>query len=685
MQRRDADMAVVQMQRISICGMKKDRKAILEQLQQLGIVEINLDIGEEHGMKKMETANAKINFEKMSRQAEAALEILQQYVPEKTSMFSSFEGKKLEADNLYGEGAQIRDYYSNIANQLVNLDKQIAELKAVNIKLENQIESLKPWMSLDVPMNCKGTRSTALMKGTIPGDHNHETLYGILAEKVPQVEGIDIQILSRDKDFTYITVLCLKDDAAAVEDALRTEGFSRPSYLSHRTPENKKARLEGFIKENTEEIEEKKKQIIALAEHRDNLKKMEDYFHVRADKYEVLGQLPQTKSTFFISGYIPVNAVEMVKKKINDQFDAIISVEEIKEEEEPPVLLHNNSFAESVEGVVSSFGLPAKGELDPSAVMSFFYIFLFGLMLSDAAYGAIVMLACGIMLKKYPKMRSNMHKALKMFFWCGVSTLFWGIMFGGYFGDIVDIVAQTFFHVDIPEGGSLIPPLWFAPLDDPMKMLMYSMLFGVIHLLTGLGIKGYICLQKKNYMDFLCDVVFWFMLLIGLILMLLPTELFAGIAQMTIVFPPAVTVLSKVLAIGGAAGILLFSGRANKNFGVRIALGAYDLYGITSWLSDVLSYSRLLALGLATGVIASVVNQMGSVLAGSVVGTIFFVIIFILGHLLNLGINMLGAYVHTCRLQYVEFFGKFYEGGGRAFHPFRANTKYVEIKEETKL
>ena len=158
--------------------------------------------------------------------------------------------------------------------------------------------------------------------------------------------------------------------------------------------------------------------------------------------------------------------------------------------------------------------------------------------------------------------------------------------------------------------------------------------------------------------------------------------LFGSIAQVQIVFPPAVSMLAKWMAIIGAVGILCMSARTTKNPALRLALGAYDLYNISGWLSDVLSYSRLLALGLATGVIASVVNQMGSMFGGGPVGAVLFIIIFCFGHLFNLAINLLGAYVHTCRLQYVEFFGKFYEGGGREFSPFKQNTKYVDIKED---
>ncbi len=189
-------------------------------------------------------------------------------------------------------------------------------------------------------------------------------------------------------------------------------------------------------------------------------------------------------------------------------------------------------------------------------------------------------------------------------------------------------------------------------------------------------------IKDGRYLDCLYDVGFWFALLIGLLLLLIPSELFASIAGQTFIFPAFVNVLAKVLTIIGLVGIILMSGRRKKNPALRIALGLYDIYGITSWLSDVLSYSRLLALGLATGVIAQVVNSMASMMGDGILGAIFFIVVFIIGHTLNLAINLLGAYVHTNRLQYVEFFGKFYEGGGRKFEPFAVHTKYYKIKED---
>ncbi|MEG0354988.1 MAG: V-type ATPase 116kDa subunit family protein, partial [Lachnospiraceae bacterium] len=378
--------------------------------------------------------------------------------------------------------------------------------------------------------------------------------------------------------------------------------------------------------------------------------------------------------------YVPAQKVPQIEEKLTSRYDLVVDVEGLKEDEESPILLQNGTFSGSVEGVIESYGLPIQSEIDPSKIVSFFYVFFFGLMLSDAAYGIIVFIACLVVLKKFPRMAEGMNKTLHMFMYCGLSTLVWGILFGGFFGDAVQVVSRVFFGHEI-----IVPALWFIPLNDPMKLLLYSMLFGTIHLFVGLGIKGYMCIRDKKYVDFVCDVVFWYALLIGLILILIPSDIFASIAGMKMAFPPALTMLSKVLAIGGAAGILLMSGRSSKNPGLRIALGAYDLYNITGWLSDVLSYSRLLALGLATGVIASVINQMGSMVGNNIFGVIVFIIVFIAGHLFNMAINLLGAYVHTNRLQFVEFFGKFYEGGGRAFHPFTTNTKYVDIKEETSL
>ena len=670
-------MAVLQMQRISICALKKDRKAILEKIQSMGIMEMSQVAEDEDGFEKMDTISARQSFEKKASLSESALDILDAYAPEKKSMFASLEGKKLVESDQFAKITAKKEEILEKAERIVACNKEIAEHKAESAKLENQIEALVPWLSLDVPMNCKGTGKTAMLLGTMPGETTLESVYEQIQTGEAQTDAVDVEIINSDQDATYLAVLCLKADAGAVEEALRAAGFAKPSQTVHAVPAKETAELKTKIEQLNKKIEEIEEEIKGCAKFREELKVIGDYYRMRAKKYEILGTLPQSQRTFVISGYIPKKAAGAVEKAIGEHYDCVIDIDELKEDEEPPTVLQNNAFSSSVEGVLEAYGLPHKGEFDPTTIMSFFYVFFFGMMLSDAAYGAIVAIACFVVLKKYPRMSASMHKSIKLFMFCGLSTIVWGILFSGYFGDAVDVIGRTFFGVEVS-----VPPLWFAPLNDPMKLLIYSMAFGLVHLFVGLGIKGYMQIKDKQYLDFFCDVVLWFIFLIGLIMMLIPSDIFASIAQVKIVFPPVLNTLAKALSIIGAVGLLLMSGRSSKNPVLRLALGAYDIYNITGWLSDVLSYSRLLALGLATGVIASVVNQMGSMLGGGIVGAIGFAIIFVIGHAMNLSIDLLGAYVHTNRLQFVEFFGKFYEGGGRPFEPFQSDTKYVDIKEE---
>ena len=674
-------MAVVEMQKISISAHRSNRKAILETLQKLEVIQVVEADLDETGLRHKNTADARATFEKNADLADQALAILDKYVPEKQGMLSGLAGKELIDDASFDKVVESQQDCMAVARKIVRNEKEISERSGNILKNENQKESLVPWMNLDVPMSFTGTDKTSAFIGSVQGVCDEAQVYALIKEKTEGIEELSVTVLSSESDMTNIFVLCLKEAREKVESALRSLGFAKPPQAVLGVPKKVAEDLDRDTEKQKTEIERLKKGIEEYAGSREDLRVVSDYYRTRAEKYRLLGTIPQTRKAFFIEGWVPAESAEAVAKLLTEKYGAVVDYEEKKEGETEPTLLRNNKFSRNYEPVLASYGLPQHGKVDPTTIMSFFYMFFFGMMLSDAGYGLLMVIGCGIALLKFPRMAQGMKKMITMFFWCGVSTVFWGIMFGGFFGDVIDVVAKTFFGY---TGDKIVKPLWFDPLTSPMRLLIWCMLFGIIHLFFGLGIKGYQYLKDGDIVGFVSDIIAWYAFLIGLILMLLPTDLFANIAQMQFNFPPFVAPLAKGLAIGGMVVILLMSGRANKNWGLRIALGAYDIYGVTGWLSDALSYSRLLALGLATGVIASVINTMAAMVGEGkgIIGLIIFFIIFIIGSVLNFAINLLGAYVHTNRLQYVEFFGKFYDGGGEPFEPFETKTKYIEFNKE---
>ena len=442
-------MAVLQMQRISICALKKNRKAILEKLQAMGVMEINHILEDDEDFHRMDTANARISFDKAASSADKALDILQEYAPKKQSMFSALEGKDLVEQEVYEQIIRDKERLLKTASKIQALDREQAEEKAEILKLENAIEGLNPWLNLDAPMNYGGTAHTVMLPGTMPGGTTMEQVYDLVAEQAPEVDGVEVHEISVEQDSTYLAVFCLRKDAEKVEEALRSGGFAKPAQICGDVPAQAVEAMKEEISAHYAKIEQIRSDVAGLASERENLQLLADYYRVRSEKYAVLGELPQSDRTFVISGYVPKKCVADVERALKDKYDCVIDVEELKEDEEAPVLLKNNAFASGAESVLTAFGLPGKGEIDPTSIMAVFYVFLFGMMLSDAAYGAIVSIACGVLLLKFPRMSESMKKAFQLFFWCGLSTLFWGILFGGYFGDAINVISRVFFGHEV--------------------------------------------------------------------------------------------------------------------------------------------------------------------------------------------------------------------------------------------
>ena len=434
-----------------------------------------------------------------------------------------------------------------------------------------------------------------------------------------------------------------------------------------RTPKVKAQRLrdksERLVKENEAAVAE----IISLADKREEIKVTQDYFRIRADKYNVINSLDHSKHVFVIEGYVPEDNCDELEKLCNRVSTCHIEFGEA--DENAPVLLKNNKLAEPAQGILTMYSPPSADDIDPTPILAFFFYFFFGMMFSDAGYGLLMTVVIGIVLKVFKpdkKMRNN----LKLFQYCGISTFLWGLVFGSIFGD-APAALYNYFNGTSLTMKDILPWPTLDPQKDALLLMVVSIAFGLVHILVGMGCKFYICLRKKDWGGAFFDTGLWMLLLIGIAI--LAVGIFAS---------PTLVTVGAVISIGCAVGLVLTQGRTKKGIVGKAIGGLASLYDVTGYISDLLSYSRLLALGLTTGVMAQVFNMLSTMMGRSVVGFIFMVVIFVVGHAVNIGLNALGSYVHTMRLQYVEMFSKFYEGGGEEFAPFSLNSKYIKIQED---
>lgn len=643
-------MAIVKMKKMHLLGLKKEQEKILSALQKTGTVEIigiteepkeeNGEVQQEKGIhhglaKELAEIDAKLS------KLKSGIDSLSPYVEQINPLI---QGRpKVSNEELMKIVAQEEQIFKDV-EAIDELEQELSKLKTEEIKLKNKIELLKPWSNLDIPLNELGpTDQTEFIPVIVPRktiDEFKDKIKSdeVLAEYTTIGEGQDdvFGLLIYQNCHKNEVQKYMKECSVNIQDF---EGFKgTPKQIINEAEEELKS-----IDAERASINEK---IKALSDKNNMFQILYDYLLVERDKKEAILKIASTDSIFSLLAWVPEKSVKDLQQRILKITDAVyIDITDPDEDDDIPVLLSNSKLIEPFEIITELFSLPDPRGIDPNVFMAPFYFVFFGMMLSDAGYGLILSLATGYALWKF-KLAGQGKKFVGLFFLCGFSTIIWGAIFGGYFGDLFPI-----------------KPLWLNPLDNPIAVLIVSFIIGVIQIYTGIMLAGYKNIREGKTLDALMDQGLWLVLLTGLFMLALPQTSAAG----------------KIAAIVGAVGLILTQGRADKNIIKRLFSGVLSLYDITGYLSDILSYSRLLALGLTTGVVASVINTMARTMGNGIIGYIIGALIIIGGHLFNLVINVLGAYVHSSRLQYVEFFGKFYDSGGRAFNPLRANTKYVEL------
>ncbi len=543
------------------------------------------------------------------------------------------------------------------------MEKNINALDTERLELNGKLKDLSPWQALDVPLKyvIEGSKFLDFCPFLVPIEQI-ESFKKSFEPISSFAELYQIQDMEIRRSFI---IAALKSKRSKVEELLHSFEIVPATLPSiDETP----AKIDRKIRERIDEIKVEKialenegKRLLADL---DKLRVLYDYYYNNEAKAEVQKRFGFTEQAFVITGWIKETDINELIQNLN-QLESEIDIEILEpgKVEALPVVLKNNKFSSPFELITKLYDLPHYQELDPTPILAPFFFLFFGLCLTDLGYGLILVLVSLWGLKKL-YLKGGSKKLLQLFFLCGISTIFCGLLAGSWFGDLIDYLpGWLFFLKNIKNSVAILDPI-----KDPLKFLILSLTLGFIQVITGIFVQIYKDMKANDFYSAFLRRLPWVILLSSLILLVVTKA-------------PGANKIFKCISILSATTICLFEGKSEKNIFKRIGTGLLALYGTVGYYADMLSYCRLLALGLATAVIANVVNQMATISRGiPYVGIIFMILIFIGGHIFNLLINLLGAFVHTSRLQFVEFFTKFFEGGGKAFIPFARNNRYTYIE-----
>jgi len=647
---------IVKMERLSVFGILQNKDEMLNKLIRKQCIQF-IDPEESLGELALHTSPGRPDttaYQEQLNRYESALEKMKPF-SEKTGMFYNrphLTYTQLEAEEI-GESAMAQYL------EIEELTERLNSLKLAKEADVNQKKSLLTWVTSDIPLEIKSTENLEIAYYELPAYTDKAELTQALEASIP---ASCIEITHEDKVHKYAIVLSHIEHSGSVREVL--EGFNanavRFSDGVEGTPEKSIADIEARSLQYENETEKITERLNELGSDLAALRYGCDALSLKIRREQANEKLVLTRSSYGFSGWVPEDRKPEIMSILDEyecEYEFIPASQ--KNDDEPPVLFKNKVIAQSSEAVVQMYSLPYYYSVDPNYVVAPFFSLFFGMMLSDAAYGLILFLGGLLVLKKMDVSR-NMAGIVRTLMFGGLSAIIWGIIFGSWFGDAATIIARTFFNAEFTM------PALLNPLNDPVTVLIMSLSFGLLHIIVGMGVKAYLLIIRGRFWSAVFDVGFWYVVMLGIGLIFLGDNISA---------------IGTYVAIAGAAGLILTQGRSKKGFFPKLIGGVASLYNAVGYFSDILSYSRILALGLSTAVIASVFNTMGSMLGGSVLGALFLLVVFLIGHVFNIMISSFGSYVHTARLHYVEFFGEFYESGGRPFEPYKAVPKYCHLDE----
>ena len=657
-------MAIVKMSKFDLVVFAEQRAKVLKKLQKFKEVNfVDIELHEENGelsKDAVEGVTKYINNEELTHiderlyQLSNAISLIKKYDERKTRLRDVIHGNENYTFDELAKKALSYDW-KKVSSELNKIGTQYSQIKSEISKKYMRYDEIDLWERLDVnPKELKNLKKVNTFLGTVP-----IKLKGSFIDGISELNKTYYEELKIVKDEVYYLVISSIDESEKekLAETFRNSSFTVENLDIDAVPQDYKNELQKEISELKKEKRRLKAQIKTYSEDLTDLQAVYEYMQNKKLRIVESEKLAQTENTILIKGWIPTEKVSEFEKVIKDEAGDnyyLTFTDADRDDATVPIKLKNGKIASTFENLTGMYAYPRYNEIDPTPLFTPFYILFFGMMGADVGYGLVLLLATMFVLKVV-NLSSQMRKSIKFFFYLSFSVIFWGLLYGSYFG-------------------ATIPGMWrlVDPASQYNDLLIGSIVFGVVHIFVGLAIKAYMLIRDGKSLEAVYDVLFWYMALIGGMLFLIfkLMNLSAVVAN-----------VSMWVMIAGMAGIVLTGGREAKGVGAKLGGGLYSLYGISSYVGDFVSYSRLMALGLSGGFIASAINMIAGMIGGNWFGMIFIPLILIAGHLFNMFLSFLGAYVHTSRLMYVEYFGKFYEGGGKPFKDFRTENKYINLDD----
>lgn len=651
-------MAIVKMRHLSLMAVRSERDTLMQRLMHLGCVELreakelDEELGDAFHPVRGELSRARSEYNTLLQAME--------YMKQCGVRFPLLQKRRQVEENTMLDRGRLRKAVGAAAG--INEHGRAMEQDRREIsRLNERSEALEHWKDCPIPLHLDGTEQTRLLFGTLPGKTDFGDFSLMLENNAPESEAFAV---SHSKERIYAAVLYHRAVYEQVQEVLRQNGFRTASL------QNLDGTAEELLEESALRREELEKDIVRRRDlilshekRREDLELAVDQAQQRLLLEEAKEQSVSNGSVVCLQGWIPADQVQRLAHGLRG-FACAYQTREPRQEEIPPTLLKNPKWMRPINVVTEMYSLPDYRGIDPNPLIFWFYIFFFGFMFADVAYGLILLAVALCVIKKWDP-RGAIGELMHLGVYLGISTAVCGFFTGGFFGNAVEVVAGTFFGLPMEA-----LPLWlqrfsrgivFNPLTSPMAVLYTTLAIGVVQLVFGQFVHIYMEARNGHWLGGLMDTVPWWVF-------------FAGIALWLLRGNMTVFLLGVLL-------LVLTQGRAKRGFFGKLIGGVASLYDVTGWLSDVLSYSRLMALMLATSVIATVINTLGA-LPGSLIA---FVPVFFIGHAFNIAVNLIGTYVHAARLQYLEFYGKFYKEGGVPFRPLSFQTKYTDVIKEDEV